>query len=191
MPQSSLCLLSTHLNVCWSSLTFQTITCQWLYLLAQACWGRYTDWQVMTPTESWNSPRLTACLPASRSACLYSIPRVQKSNYSRHINAVFIKITPIILLLTIIIVQIILAPYTSVYNSQPSRCLSLTGSVSLLLVATGLPRVFPLSPSLPVTFLLFFYFYRLQLSLKTSFLFLRLSLWLSGSALTIIQFYLF
>lgn len=66
--------------------------------VGQACLERYADWQAITPTESWNSPRtrLSAVL-----ACLSQIPWVQELNYKCHINIVFIIITARFLLFII------------------------------------------------------------------------------------------
>lgn len=133
--------------------------------VGQACWERYTDWQVMTPTESWNSLR-TNCLPFCQPArlpvfCPLGLEvKLQAqfwrgfhlNNHHHHPHHHHRQDYPS-------------ATKTSCCNSQPSHCLVPSHSVSLLHAATGLPWVFLLSPSYPVTMSFFFLFLSVSLPL--------------------------
>lgn len=112
----------------------------------------------MTPTETWNSPwtKLSAYLPASPPTCLSPIPWVKKLNHNHHIIVVFITITIASSSFLSSLRSSLCHRHHTPTVFQPSRRLPLSQSVSLLLIATVLPRVFPLSPPLPITFLLFF-----------------------------------
>lgn len=138
--------------------------------VGQSCLTRYADWQVMTPTESWKSSR-TTCLPASLPACLSHIPWVQKSNYKLHICAVFIIIIITPFHLSIIIVAVIVWDYRCAADIafQPPRSFSVTVCQSAAHFNRS-AQSFPMSPSLLVTFYLFFS------TFKSLFLLLCLSL---------------
>lgn len=131
--------------------------------VGQTCWGRCADWQVMTPTETWNSlwTKLSAYLPASQPAHLpVSHPLGQEVEPQPPHHLCFYHNNHRLLIILVIVRSSLCHRHHTPTVFQPSRCLPLSQSVSLLLIATVLPKVFPLSPPLPITFLLFFNFFQ-------------------------------